>query len=346
MSNDRSSPMMRLLRGCSPAMLALALLLSPRSEAATTCSASMTNLQFGASDPFSGWSNVTATISYTCSSSGLLGLGLLGAKVRMCFAIDDGAQGGGTLDPRRMLNGATPLNFRLHKDAARTQVWGTRGDAYGAVGVDLEVPVTLGSGSANGTLTVYGSVPANQTSVVPGAYSNSFSGGETELRYRYNEGLLGLSSYPASCTSGGADGGSGTFAFTASATVNARCNPSFAVQNLDFGTRGLLTTTIDTGGSVSPQCTNTTPYRIGLDNGQNAVGNTRRMRSTANKYVTYELYRDNGRTQRWGNTEFVDTVSGTGNGSAQGTPIYGRVAPQATPSAGSYSDTVTVTVYY
>lgn len=322
------------------------LLLPPRGEAATSCSASMTNLQFGSSDPFSGWANVTATISYTCSSSGLLGLGLLGAKVRLCFSIDDGAQGAGTVDPRRLLNGATPLAFNLHKDAARTQIWGTRGDAYGAVGRDLEVPVTLGSGSASGTITVYGSVPAGQNGVVPGTYTNAFSGGETELQYRYNEGLLGISSYPASCTSGGAGGGSGTFAFTASATVAPRCNPSFTVQNLDFGTRGLLTTTIDTQASVSPQCTNTTPYRIGLDNGLHASGSARRMRSASGKYVTYELYRDNARTQRWGNTEFVDTVSATGNGNAQSTPIYGRVAPQVTPSAGSYSDTVTVTVYY
>ena len=344
MTSVRRTPRLKSLL---PLLAAIAwLMVPPRAEAVTSCSASMTAVQFGSSDPFTGWTNVTATLSYTCNSSGLLGLGLLGAKVRMCFSIDDGAQGSGVLDPRRLLNGATPLTFNLHKDAARTQIWGTRGDAYGSVNRDLEVPVTLGSGSASGTITVYGSVPSAQTSVVPGTYTNSFAGGETELSYRYNEGLLGLSSYPASCTSGGAGGGSGTFAFTASATVAARCNPSFSVQDLSFGTQGLLTTTIDTTASVSPQCTNTTPYRLGLDNGQHAVGNTRRMRSAAGKHVSYELYRDNGRTQRWGNTEFVDTVSGTGSGAAQSVPLYGRVAPQATPAPGSYSDTVTVTVYY
>ena len=63
------------------------------------------------------------------------------------------------------------------------------------------------------------------------------------------------------------------------------------------------------------------------------------------QFVTYELYRNTGRTLRWGNTLGTDTQAGTGTGTAQSQTVFGRVAPQ-TPNVGSYSDTVTVTVTY
>ncbi|HEY0973298.1 MAG TPA: spore coat protein U domain-containing protein [Solimonas sp.] len=315
------------------------------SRAATTCSASMSDIVFGDVNPFGTHVDVQATLNYSCSSSGILGLGLLGARARLCFSIGIGTQGT-ALDPRRMASGANGLLFNLYKTSARNTIWGTRSDSYGAVETTMDVPVTLGSGSANGSLTVYGRVPASQISLVPGNYASAFSGSHTQLAYRYNEGLLNLTTTPASCASGGSGGGTGTFAFNAQASVSKRCVPNFAVQNIDFGTQGLLTSAIDTTATISPQCTNTTPYQIGLDNGLYASGNMRRMRSGANRHVTYELYRDTGRNQRWGNTQNVDTVTATGSGSAQNVTIYGRVAPQATPTAGSYSDTVTVTITY
>ncbi len=63
-------------------------------------------------------------------------------------------------------------------------------------------------------------------------------------------------------------------------------------------------------------------------------------------FVTYELYRNNGRTQRWGAALNNDTVAGNGNGANQALTVYGRVPGQTTPSAGTYNDTITVTVTY
>src|SRR5690606_643724 len=103
---------------------------------------------------------------------------------------------------------------------------------------------------------------------------------------------------------------------------------------------------IDTTALVSPQCTNTTPYQLGLDNGLYAVGNLRRMRSSGGRHVSYELYRDAARSQRWGDTPNSDTVSGTGSGSPQGVPIYARVAPQPPPPEGAYGDRPRDTLYY
>lgn len=336
-----------LLRVLLLALAAVAAMAAPeRSEAATNCSASMSNVSFATVDPFGGNVDVTATISYNCSTSGLLGIGLRGARVKMCFSIGSGAQGDGTIAPRRMTGGATPMAFQLYKDAARTQIWGGLSDGYGAVLVDLEYSALLGSSSGGGSLTVYARVPGGQSTLSPAGYSNLFSGTHTEWRFQANEGLLNLTSFPASCSTGGSQNGNGNFAFTASASVSGHCNPTFAVTDIDFGTHGLLTAPIDNIATVSPQCTNTTPYQIGLDNGQHASGSTRRMRSAAGQFVRYELYRNNARTQRWGSTAGSDTVGQTGSGLPQGTSIYGRVPAQTSAPAGSYSDTVTVTITY
>lgn len=319
------------------------MLLPQRAEASTSCVASMTSVQFGDVPPFGGDVDVSATISYSCTITSILS----SSKVRLCFSIGAGAQGAGNMAPRQMSSGLYPLAFNLYKDSGRSLIWGTRADSYGAVEATLQIGALIGSATANGTLTVYGRVPSGQAALVPAVYLNSFSGGHTELQYRYNEFLLGLQDFPASCASGGSGGGSGSFPFTASATIWPSCDPSFAVNNIDFGSRGLLDSNFDAVASVSPRCTNTTPYQLGLNDGLHASGSTRRMKSAAGAYVTYELFRDSGRAQRWGNLQSIDTVAGTGSGGAQSVPVYGRVPTQSpTPAAGVYSDTVTVTVYY
>lgn len=313
----------------------------PRVEATTTCSASMSNVVFGNVNPFDGTVSVNATIQYSCTITSILST----SRIRLCLSIGSGAQGDGNISPRRMTGPATPMLFNLFKDSAYTEIWGTRANAAGPVEATMEVGAFLGSVTQNASRTVYGRVPSGQTTLAPGSYTNSFSGIHTELIYRYNEFLLGLSPFPDNCDGSGA-GSSGTFPFVASATVATTCNPSFTVQDIDFGTHGLLSAAVDATATISPQCTNTTPYQIGLDNGLYAVGNTRRMRSPAGRHVSYELYRDAGRTQRWGDTPNTDTVSGTGDGSAQSVTVHARVDAQDTPPEGTYSDTVTVTIYY
>jgi spore coat protein U-like protein len=325
-----------------PLLLAVGLTQSPRAEATTNCAATMSHVVFGASDPFTGWTDVTATLNYNCNTFGLSLAA--GAAVRLCFSIGSGSQGTGSISPRRLLSGSSELQFNLYKDAARTQVWGTFPSDH--VELTLQYSVPLLGGSGGGSRILYARVLPNQPSVPPGNYLNGFSGSDAQMTYRYTEQLLGSPSPPASCTTGGTSGGSGTFPFDATATVNSACNPSFTVQDIDFGTHGLLTASIDTSATVAPQCTNTTPYQIGLDNGLHAVGNTRRMRSAGVAIQFIRHIATAGRSQRWGNTVNTDTVSATGDGSAQSLPIYARVAPQTTPPEGTYSDTVTVTIYY
>ena len=70
------------------------------------------------------------------------------------------------------------------------------------------------------------------------------------------------------------------------------------------------------------------------------------MTSGAN-LLNYALYTDSGRTTLWGDGVTGSTIDDTGTGTAQSNTIYGEVlAAQASAPAGSYADTVVVTVTY
>jgi spore coat protein U-like protein len=70
------------------------------------------------------------------------------------------------------------------------------------------------------------------------------------------------------------------------------------------------------------------------------------MTYSGSNFINYALYRDSARTANWGNTVGTDTVSGTGTGANQSLTVYGRVPAQTTPVAGTYTDTIVVTVTY
>ena len=129
--------------------------------------------------------------------------------------------------------------------------------------------------------------------------------------------------------------------FTARITIQNDCSVS-SPNDLDFGTVGLLNSNKDTSMTFTVTCTNGAAYTIAMDDGQNASGSTNRM-TNGSEYVSYELYQDNGYSTVW---DASSTVGGTGNGTAQTYTVYGRVPPQTTPSAGTYTDTVTITVSY
>ena len=134
--------------------------------------------------------------------------------------------------------------------------------------------------------------------------------------------------------------------FTVTVTLTATCTINSA-SALNFGNQGILAANVDQTSTIQVTCSNTTPYNIGLDagTGSGATVAARKMTNGGNT-VTYSLYTDAGRSTVWGNTVGTDTVSATGNGSAQSHTVYGRVPPQATPAAATYTDTITVTVTY
>lgn len=328
------------------ALLLAALAVIPgRAAATTTCSVtSVTGLSFGTVDPTSGTVDTTATLTFRCTYSGTLG-SLFASYITMCVGLGSGSQA--SLNPRQMINGSNdPMNFQIYRNTARGagDIWGPIGNAtYPPFTFNTSFTLFSNGTSGTGTITLYGRVPAGQTLLSPGSYLNTLNG---SFAYRYTEALLGLGTYPASCQSGGTGGGTGSVpAFAATANVNAVCKFTGAT-NLDFGSvPGLLTANTDRTSTISLTCTNKAPWQVGLDNGLNASGNTRRMLGSGGA-VTYGLYRDNPRQLRWGNTLNTDTASGSGSGTTQSLTVYGRVPPQSAVPAGNYSDKITVTVTY
>lgn len=319
----------------------------PAAKAATTCTATSSTLAFGTVST-TGNTDVTTTFNVTCSTFGLALFA--NAKVRMCLNIGDGTQGGGNFNPRRMLNGTSDaLQFQIYTNAARTQIWGSLGNATvpNPLQLDFDYSVPVLGGSQEIQVTIYGRVPTQL--FIAGNYSNPFTGVHTSLNYRYNETLIGTASYPASCTSGGIGGANPTnaFPFTATATVPPKCQ-AYTTTDLDFGSvPGFITGNVDQTSTIGMTCTGRTAWQVGLNNGLYASGSVRRMKlSTSTTYVTYELYRDASRGLRWGNTLNTDTAQGTGTGTPQTLTVYGRVPAPQTPVAGDYSDTITVTITY
>ena len=140
--------------------------------------------------------------------------------------------------------------------------------------------------------------------------------------------------------------GTTTTTFTSQISLTAACVINSA-SALNFGTQGMLAANVDQTSTIQVQCTNTTPYTIGLDAGTGTGGTiaARKLTSGGNT-VNYMLHSDAAHTTIWGNTVSTDTVAATGTGSGQNFTVYGRVPPQAAPAPGNYTDTITVTVMY
>jgi len=137
-----------------------------------------------------------------------------------------------------------------------------------------------------------------------------------------------------------------TDTFGVQITINSDCEIT-STETLDFGSSGVLTTAVLTTADLQVTCTTGTAYDIRLDEGtgSGATISVRKMTSGGST-INYEMFSDSGRTTNWGETDGVDTVSDTGNGSAQTHTVFGRVPVQTTPAPGTYTDTITVTVAF
>lgn len=311
-------------------LLGLGGLWTPSAHAQVSCSATMSTVSFGDVDSLGGDDLASGTLEYECTNSSSSQ-----RHARVCFSL--GEPGGASVDPRRMDGSSgNKLDFQLYTDAARTRVWGSQ---FFGSNTPLEITVTVPrhrrgrDGRVTGSSQIYGRVFGPQPSVPPGSYQRNYGAGDTAITLASSTG-----STPASCPTGDSE----RFTpFVVQATVARRCTVNAATMN--FGNvAGFLAGNRDATSVIGVQCVAGTAYKVGLDNGTHG---TRRM-SGPGGFIGYELYRNSGRTQRWGNTPGTDTVDTSGSGSTQNLTVYGRVPPQSTPAAGTYTDTVTVTVTY
>lgn len=134
-----------------------------------------------------------------------------------------------------------------------------------------------------------------------------------------------------------------TGTLTVTATVESSC--SISGGTLAFGAYGSgQSTDLDGQGQINYTNCPAGTLTFDLDNGQNANGTQRRMKS-GNNFLQYEIFRNAGRTIRWGSGSEANAqqLLQAGNGSV---PVYGRIPRNQAVPPGSYSDTITITLRF
>jgi spore coat protein U-like protein len=297
---------------------------------AQVCTASSSGLAFGQVSPVAALPTATGQISISCTA--------LLAYVKVCISI--GAGTGETSYAPRYARSATlaPLAYNLYTDATGSTILGSRAVAasYAPGALNLAVPL----GTATTTFTVYGKLQSGQTAMTAGAYTANFA--DASIAYKAY-GLLDPVPDCATLTQSTAQ-----FQFPVTATVISDC--TIGSTNIDFGSTGLLTSTLTASGTLSVTCTNASPYTISLSagNGTGATTGDRRMtRTGGTDQVSYGLYSSTAYGTQWGDgNNGTAVVSKTGAGVAQQLTVYARVLPQPTPRAGAYLDSVIATISY
>lgn len=312
-------------------VMAIVLSLSMSSRAsAQSCTAVATDLNFGTVSPISRASSAaTSTVSVTCTWPAVT----LVPNAQICLNL------GGT-SPRQLLNGTNQMQYDLYSDAGHSVSWGST--AAGTTPISFTMSKPALSTTLTQPVTVYGQISANQPTVpsvgnVSTLYTQSFSGTQTSLNVGFY--LLGTG---LACSTLAA---SGTFGFSANATVVNNCNIS--ATNITFTPAALLNTALTASGTITAQCTNGDAYKITLDGGSNGTVGARNMLRTGGAKIGYQLYIDQQFATPWGDgTAGTSAATGTGTGLAQVMSVYGRVPAQTTPAPGTYTDTITATISF
>lgn len=313
------------------AFLWLALLANP--AAAQTCNADVPSGNYGNVDILSGGTNDT-TASFTVTCTG----GIHNSTLRLCMDVSYGNTVGGLGTQRALVNGSIYLLHDIYTTAARNVEWGAWGGntllfPFGPGGTTYDMLLN-NQGTGSHLFTMYGRIAGTQQTIPPGSYTWSTA----SVGFTY-------SVTTQSCPTGTLFYRGGVGSSIWYATILPNC--LVTATSVDFGATGPLVANVDAAGAVTARCTSTTPYAIALSNGTGGgTGPAARKMVNGAIAITYGLYQDAARAQPFGSTLNVDMASGTGTGLAQTINVYGRVPPQATPVAGTYSDTITVTLTY
>jgi spore coat protein U-like protein len=117
---------------------------------------------------------------------------------------------------------------------------------------------------------------------------------------------------------------------------------SMGIVNVVFGTYNTLSaSSLDGAGSVSVTCTVSSSFQVALSKGHGSFA-ARQLQSGAN-VLYYNLYTDALRSLIWGDGT-VGTTLVSGSGTAATYTVYGRIPGGQNLPAGSYGDSITVTL--
>ena len=150
----------------------------------------------------------------------------------------------------------------------------------------------------------------------------------------------------------GRDKGSGTRTLLVSMTVTNDCQ--ITTPSINFASAPVVAGFGTVSQSLSVSCTKGSNYTVGLDDGQNVANGRRRMKSSANNYLAYDIFKGAGAV-RWGSTgaarrASADADVNPGTGTGTGSQVFNYNAKvytdQATPPAATYTDSVILDVQF
>lgn len=181
------------------------------------------------------------------------------------------------------------------------------------------------------------------SNVAAGLYQETLN---VQWEWSYCEGI-GLGGF---CI--GQDTGSYTKTLLVSMTVTNDCQ--ITTPNISFGSAPVVAGFGTVSQSLSVSCTKGSNYTVGLDDGLNVASGRRRMKSTANNYLAYDIFKS-ASTVRWGSSgtarrASTDADVNPGAGTGTGSQVFNYNAKvytdQATPPAASYTDSVILDVQF
>ena len=293
-------------------LLAVALL-AAKTASAGSCQwrINPTNVVFGTYSAFgTGVLSATSTYEFRCApnTEGVLTLNR-GANASTYF-------------PRYMASGGNLLAYNLYDDQATS--------------------IVAGDGSGGTTArTVFNGTPQNKD------YRDSI----------YAEAPLGSDVPPGTYTdtitatlSWDNFSRSSSVTFTVTTVVQAECTVS--TLPVAFGNYDPVSlhraAPLDAAGTVNVFCTPGTAATVSLGNGLNFATGMRRMSGPPGSFLTYQLYRDTGRSLIWSTAPNTRTGTSTSRlvPIGGGLTVFGRIPGGQDPLVGNYSDTVQATVNY
>ena len=139
---------------------------------------------------------------------------------------------------------------------------------------------------------------------------------------------------------------------TVSLTVTNDCQ--ITSPNISFGSAPVVGGFSTVNSNVNVSCTKGSNYSVGLDDGQNVSAGRRRMKSAANNYLAYDIFKSAG-SVRWGSVTTARRAStdadiNPGAGTGTGSQVFNYNAKvytdQSTPPAGTYLDNVILDVQF
>jgi spore coat protein U-like protein len=151
-----------------------------------------------------------------------------------------------------------------------------------------------------------------------------------------------------------------TSSFSVSATVENGCvfgdatgSSTTDFGTIDFGTMSSISSSVDVAsssgsGSIVVTCTPGVAASIALDYGVNGGDSAGRylINSAGTQTLEYQLYQDSDRSTVWGTDSLAYSIESFPD-ATQTYTVYARLfAVSDMPAAGTYTDTVTVTLTY